>query len=212
MPQKSSLDRRYRQAANKEGTLELSTILIWVPALVALIVIISASVFAKARLGSPIGGLAWSFSGSWASNLTALMVLFTTLFAIDELPADPYVSADDYTALSVMFAAMVIVAPILFLLAASYEPGGVQGRVWGFLIAGVLILWAVIGQLGTTFVLSLDLARSNLHAGAAAVLIGLSGLALVSAAVHGIRSTAYALTSTEAAVQEALAPPVVLMP
>jgi hypothetical protein len=173
-------------------------LLIWVPAGLAVAIILFSWSRSKAGLGDKLGPPGWSFGNSWASSLTAALVLFQTFFGQNLLPASgTFMSGTMYGSLAAMFGGGLVAAPLIYLATGSYVKTGedvqTQGRVWGFLIAAAMVLWAVIGQLAETLMLALDLTRGNLPWIIARVFVVVAVLVLVAGGCHGARSTYYVL-------------------
>ena len=67
------------------------------------------------RLTDAVGPCNWDFSKSFASSITVLGALLTTVLAAKVPLASPsHVSAGDYAALSLFFGVLVVVAPLSF--------------------------------------------------------------------------------------------------
>jgi len=110
----------------------------------------------KMRMGSP----GWDFTKSWASNFTVVgAVLGTIVGATGVIPeVTQFFPKGSYAALNVFFGVLVVLAPFVYL--ATQHPkrshtrhGDMvdqpQGYVWSFLLATLITLWAVLGELGT---------------------------------------------------------------
>jgi hypothetical protein len=106
-------------------------------------------------MGSPT----WSFKDSWASNVTVASGALVTLLTFSSLPDQPFhFTKSGYAVLSFLFAALIGLAPILYNLLrkevdakdATDKPViQYQGYVASFLLACLLTLWGVGGQLAT---------------------------------------------------------------
>lgn len=117
----------------------------------------------KLALGSVPANVKWDFSKSWASNLTALGGVLSVVFAAKILPGQAttastaikpaFASANGYTALSLFFTILIVLAPFIYVALRSIPSGkkGIERRVAAvaLLAACWLTLWAVIGQLTT---------------------------------------------------------------
>lgn len=168
----------------------------FVPALLALLLVLDARKRSGAKWCDKLGPPGWRFSESWASSLTAILALFHALFAQNLLSADSFMPKADYAALSAMFGALVLAAPLVYLATARLKEGTelqLQGLVAGFVVGAFLVLWAVIGQLLLTALLAVDVGRQNLNVGIASVFVVLSIAALVAATVHGVRTVRFIL-------------------
>ena len=170
--------------------MTLGTWLILVPAIAAILIV---AVAWQGRPGDKLGPVNWSFNDSWASNLTVVLALFDSFFVDDLLPeSGTMVDPAIYSNLAILFAALVIVGPFIYTATSAQVVKGSesqrQGYVWTFAVSAALILWAVLGQLSTTFVLSLDLLESDMHKGVAWTLVFLAGTVLLAALAHSVRS------------------------
>ncbi len=116
------------------------------------------------KLSDGMGLPKWDFSQSWATTLTAAGGVLTILLSAEVLP-DIKVPGG----LGVFFGILVLVAPFLFSAfslrpvsdGTDAEPSrstAYQGYVGIYLIACLLTLWGVCGELATTMALFSDLA------------------------------------------------------
>jgi hypothetical protein len=114
------------------------------------------------KLADPLGEVEWSFTDSWASMLTAVGALLGTILAtsgILPMNAEP-LSSNALTGLNLFFGALVVIAPLIFSAVQMVQPPvkddegpRYKGFVWGFLLACLLTIWGVLGELGTLFLL-----------------------------------------------------------
>jgi hypothetical protein len=115
-----------------------------------------------------MGPVGWDFSQSWGSNLTAVGAVIATVLAANVLPNDTaYISSDGYTILSLSFGIMVVVAPFLYVATQRATPVAgaagpkLRGRVWAFLIACVVTLWGVLGELATSGMIFAEIEKAG---------------------------------------------------
>jgi hypothetical protein len=122
------------------------------------------------HLKERLGPVAWKFTDSWASNLTAVGAILGTLVSAELLPERRvYVSEDWLKALNVFFGVLLVVAPFVYssmrVPTKPYPEGDKEpeykGLVVGFLLACGITLWAVVGELMTTALFVLE-ARGKL--------------------------------------------------
>ena len=120
------------------------------------------------RLKDKAVGPKWSFD-SWATILTAVGALLTTVVAEVTLPEIPEeISKDDLVALSLAFAAMLVIGPFAFYATrpasepASDQESGFAGFNVMLLFACCLTCGAVIGQLATLTLLVWELVGGGL--------------------------------------------------
>jgi hypothetical protein len=174
-----------------------------VPLVIAAVMVLSAWSKSTANCCDKLGPPGWSFSTSWASNLTVVLAVFQMLFAQNLLSDAPYMPKTSYAALAAMFGALLIAGPFVYLGSGLLSLNDkkevqVQGRVWGFLLGATLVLWAVVGQLLETVVLSFDVARGGLDTAIACVFNGLSIAILAVAIWHGWRTVHFVLVNLHA--------------
>ncbi len=133
------------------------------------------------RLSAPLEEAVWSFSESWATNITLVGGLLGTALASVELETPTeYLKGNVYVGFYVLFSIMTVMAPLVYVvLSKSAEP---RGNVGGFLVAGGLTVWAVVGQIATLTLLLGEFAREGgFPPGSAWLLRGMlwGGMALV---------------------------------
>jgi hypothetical protein len=108
--------------------------------------------------GSPQmkGPAQWDLKESWASNLTAVGAIVTTVMAVKPIQEAAKLDVKLFV-LSLFFAALSVTTPFVYNALAT-EPRNrttngqvkeVEASLHWFLIASVMTLWAVIGQLLT---------------------------------------------------------------
>jgi hypothetical protein len=133
--------------------------IIWPALLVALAVGIGAVVLLKRdgiSMADPMGLPNWDFSQSWASTFTTVGAVLNGVISSQALPASPAaLSRQSYAGLGVLFATLVVLAPCLynFLRKLDRKAWQYHGRVWTFILAGVMTVWAALGQFATIAVL-----------------------------------------------------------
>jgi hypothetical protein len=142
----------------------------------AVMLILVAAIPGKfGKLGAVVAtGSSWSFSSSWLTNITALGAVLGTVLGATGFLADvlPGTDTGRFTGLSVLFGALVIAAPIVYLTASKWmfvsSSGGSPspnanantdtlvsvGRVWGVIAAAAITVAGVIGELGTLVTLT----------------------------------------------------------
>ncbi len=113
------------------------------------------------KLSSPLGPVSWKFSDSWASSFTLIEGALAAFFAGALLPNSPrHMPGPMYQALAAGFAVMALTAPLVYRgfsrTTADPDNAGYQGTVAGFLAAGLLTLWAVIGQAFTAILMAFE--------------------------------------------------------
>jgi hypothetical protein len=96
-------------------------------------------------------GPTWSFRDSWATNLTALGGTLATVLAASGFFSDvvPGLSTGTFVGFNLFYVALALLAPLVF--QAFYYKG--NPTYWGLLIAGWVVLVAVMGELATAVVL-----------------------------------------------------------
>ena len=110
------------------------------------------------KLRDRLGPANWDFSASFGSTLTVFGSLLGTILSASVLPDTSSAPPGTYAALNLLFGVIVVVAPFIY--TATQKPEQVhqdstitepqyQGYVRWFLIATVMTLWAVIGELAT---------------------------------------------------------------
>ncbi len=96
----------------------------------------------------------WSFGDSWASNLTGLGAVLGTVLAATGFLTEvlPGVSTGMFIGFSLLYGSLALLAPAAFTALCDAEGDSTYG---GLLVAGAIVLWAVLGELGTAVVLLL---------------------------------------------------------
>jgi hypothetical protein len=113
----------------------------------------------RKSLGKPMGGPQWSFGTSFATNFTVGTGLLGLVLGSSVITdALHYMSKAHYVVLSLMFAAILLIAPALFTFfstlhefpsASGPSVMAPAGPVWLFVLTSTLMIGAVIGQLFT---------------------------------------------------------------
>ena len=117
----------------------------------------------KDKLGPPD----WSFSDSFATNVTVVGALLATILAANAIPKVPTtLPATSFATLDLFFGTLVLIAPVLFAALSGSETvidpndpdkkkkiAQKQGIVLGFLLAAIGTAWGAIGQVVTVFYL-----------------------------------------------------------
>ena len=148
-------------------------LLVCVPLVVATVVVTLRAWIANSKypfqLNDRMGGLKWDFQDSWASNFTVVgAVLVTVLTSASTVAPNQMllITSSQYAATSLLFAVVVVVGAVSY--SATCRPtkvdlptGGTdvqqQGWVWSFLVAALLTLWAVLGQVLAVVLLVLEM-------------------------------------------------------
>jgi len=135
-----------------------------VACLVALVWLKKKGIAFSQRMGPP----AWNFADSWGTNITVGGGLLTTLLGFGALPEQThYLNKTAYLCLSLIFAALITVAPSIYALLRTpvNVPGAptpqYQGYVFSFALASGVTVWGALGQLGTVGLLFHELAAAR---------------------------------------------------
>lgn len=139
---------------------------------------------------SPVGPPNWDFTKSWASTITILGAVFGAFFS-QKIAATPrFVPDPGYPMLSVLFAVLVVVAPLVFRAISEEKPVLTPQGTWdiqyqgiarGFFVAMLLTLWATLGQLATLGALVVEvLAAGKVNAGLPLSLLIILAVALLA--------------------------------
>ncbi len=180
-------------------------VLIWVVALgIASLLVVGAKFWPPGlKLGKVMKGPPnWDTKGSWATNLTAVGAVLNLVSAENILPeTTKYLTSAQYSALALLFSALALIAPAIFIFinrrdpsqAAAAEPVA-QSWVWVFLLASIMTLWAVYGQLLLALLILDELRVANTLSTATFTIFALvvmgAGLLLMWYAPRKIRETA----------------------
>jgi hypothetical protein len=154
--------------------------------LIAAIVLIAAAWFFVVRpvsLTNPLGTLELKFTESFASSLTAAGALLGVVISAGVLPDETVVlSKAGFTSLNLIFGVAIVVAGLAY--SAGQKPvwqdvtgnptkqeSKFQGFVWPFLLAALITVWAVLGELWTLWLLVDELSQDKGFSGLAALAI-----------------------------------------
>jgi hypothetical protein len=165
----------------------------------ALVVIVVSLVWLSAKgikFSDRMGPPSWNFGDSWGTNITVGGALLTTLLGFSALPEQThYLNKIAYLCLSLIFAALITVAPSIYALLRS--PVNVtgsttpqyQGYVLCFALASSATVWGALGQLETVGLLFGELADARQISRpvlfSLVTILGLVGVLLV---VYGCRT------------------------
>jgi hypothetical protein len=154
--------------------------------LVALITTVACARRAHVAATSPVGPPKLDFAKSWGTNVAVFGVLFGTFFGARIVPTPKYVPDPGYALMSVLFALLALIAPVVFVVlsgptaerdSTSRDPH--NGTAQGFFFAMALTLWAALGQLATLGALTAEVISTNKVPDVTAVLL----LVLLAAAI-----------------------------
>ncbi|HEY1833396.1 MAG TPA: hypothetical protein VGG08_03080 [Solirubrobacteraceae bacterium] len=150
------------------------------------------------RLGEPAPPPQWSFE-SWATHLTAVGAVLGTVLGSASLPATPrQIDKTSLVSLSLLFGALVVVAPFVFQAIqsprASKPAGGDErsGYTWVLLLSCALTLGAVLGELATLGLAAWEITGGNKGGLAIESALGL----LAALALYYLLVTAWKAAST----------------
>lgn len=199
--------KRLRVLAAAPSRWQSSVIL--VSGSLALAVGLFAAIASSPRLRKRMGAPSWSGADSWGTNLTVGTGLVNGLLAIAVLTdTTAYMTKSSYTALSMVLASLVLLAPIVYGLfrrevditeeasesADPSAPGSLlaattkefEGYVIVFIVAGFLTLWASLGQLMTFALLIGELRIADvIGTGVAVVVVTLAAVVAVGLLIYG---------------------------
>jgi hypothetical protein len=100
---------------------------------------------------------------SWNSNLAVGGALLSALLAITALPAQThYMARSSYTVLTAVFAALVLLAPVVYGLLKADGNVSASSAMKMFAFCAAVTLWATLGQLGLTAILFYELMAARL--------------------------------------------------
>jgi len=155
---------------------------------VALITVGACAQRAGMPSNSTVGPPSYSIDKSWSTNLAVFGVLFGTFFSAKIVTTPKYVLDPGYALLSVLFALLALIAPIVFVALSDvklvYKSGSAipeiqsQGNASAFLITMLVTLWAALGQLATLGTLTAEVINAHKVADVTAILF----LILIAAA------------------------------
>ena len=190
---------------------------LWIPpaagALGGAIIAILAGVIAYRRvnprpgwswLGTGVNaGPAWTVSDSWVTNIAGVgAILGAVANALGGLGS--VISDKDATGvivLFIVFGGAAGIAPIVYAATAiqeSQELVQMVGSIWGFLLAGVVSLLAVLGELATIGLLIFEVGNSGAVKGIVVAFISVAGLIV---ALYSVRALVLFATPAAGAAQ-----------
>jgi hypothetical protein len=125
----------------------------------------------RINLLSPMGGATWDFQKSWGSNATIAAALLSSILGLFVFPEHPQMmTASSYRWLVGLFAALVVLAPLIYGLfqrdaqvtAANNTAGfASHGYLIMYLLAGGIVFWCALGQAVVLFLLILEFIQGN---------------------------------------------------
>jgi hypothetical protein len=162
--------------------------------------------------GARLGNAEWSFSESWATTLTAFAALLGTTLAADLFPEVSVSGSDEtepfptgsFTMLNLFFGAVVLLAPLVYAATKERHKQGIYvGVVWGLLVACVLTLWGVLGQLGTLMLMVVpELEKQEVFGESALIVVQLTLLGgAVCIMIYAVRNILWKLQDDVVAVK-----------
>lgn len=162
-----------------------------------------AGVSSASKLGPP----AWDFTKSWATNVAVFGALFGT-FTTKIVPDPKYVLDPGYPLLSVLFALLALVAPIVFAALSEVKPvtkssladSQSQGTVTGFFIAMLFTLWAALGQIATLTALTFEVINTHKVPDVTAIMLLILLIAAVAVLLYAWRTAGLVLERQKKAV------------
>ena len=134
---------------------------VWIGIAISALAVLVSVFRLQDRLDKPLGLPAWDGTGSWATNLTVIQSVLTSLVSSTLFSVTHHLLKNEYTSLSLLFSVLVLIAPVVYSLIrkpsekASTTLGQPQyeGYVWLYLVASGLTLWGVFGQLATVIIM-----------------------------------------------------------
>jgi hypothetical protein len=133
--------------------------------ILAVIVTFISAILLTIRNSSPLDRMGpgkWDYNQSWASTITGMGLILGSVLSAQVLPAAPiHLPKQSYGALGVLFAALIVLAPLLYNMVRfpvqvhpdPKQPDKTeiqyQGFVGVFLVASTLTVWGATGQLIT---------------------------------------------------------------
>jgi hypothetical protein len=184
---------------------------LWIPTLAAaiaavVIVLLAGGIalrmsngmpFSSWIAGSVYAGPAWTAKDSWVTNIAAVGALLGAVITDSGgvlksviLPT-PGAGA---TLLFLIFGGAAAIAPVVYGATAKLESQGITqtaGSVWGFLLAGVASLFAVLGEMATMGLLACAISDSTDTKWAVVVALGIGAIAV---GAYSVRSLMYFAT------------------
>lgn len=161
--------------------------------------------------GIRVGPVGWDFSKSWATNVTVLGAALTALLGSHVVAAPKLVPDGGYALLSVLFAALVAVAPLTFRALSTQSrvltPEGTtdfqfQGSAGGFLMSVILTTWGSVGQVATIIALVLEVLVSGSPQPFVSIPLLVLLLGVIAVLIAYVRSTVGPLLDHQSRVDE----------
>ena len=179
-------------------------VFLWAPFVFALIFVLIcwATWRPKLKPGDPVGSVTLDFTKSFASTLTAVGALLGTLLSSSALPEETsWLTKEEYTALNVVFGVLIAAAGIVYVASQRECPvkdaagnTGTQylGRVWAFVLACVLTIWAVVGEVAVLFaIIAIELGGGSFTAAANDLLGLIVALTVVPMLIYAAKSMSW---------------------
>lgn len=130
----------------------LARVLLWSGVIAGILVFLVFLTLAnkKPKRVLPVGPT-WTFSQSWATNLTAVVPILGTVLAASGFFSSvlPGLSIGMFIGFNLFYGALVLIAPVVFQMCSW----GGQSTYPGLLAAAGIILWALVGEFWTATVL-----------------------------------------------------------
>jgi hypothetical protein len=167
--------RRLRVLASSPSNWQ--TVVVLLPAVLAALMTVGVAVKLAEKtvtLSHRMGAPSWKASESWSSNLTVGAGLVTGAIALVSSDLTVFMTKPSYGVVSMLFASLVLLAPIVYGLArqsANASTPEFVGPVWAFLAAGLLTVWASGGQLLTFALIIGEIWRARTISGEVASLV-----------------------------------------
>lgn len=156
--------------------------LIWIPLGVAVLIGLISLWRLREKLGKRMVFPEWT-SSSWMTNLTVVgAVLTTTTSAIGAVKQPQLLQLAEYTVLSVLFGALVLIAPLAYnSIRLAQDPNAgpsYGGYVWLFIATITFTLWGAFGQFLLIYYYFDEVAKARLISRSGSLMFN-SGIALV---------------------------------
>jgi hypothetical protein len=167
--------------------------------LLLLTILTGAWAYGETHLKKKAPGPKWSFS-SWATTLTAVGALLSTVVAAATYPSEPaQISKDSLVALALLFGALVVVGPFVFQAIRNPkanpadQEAGLWGYSWALLLSCAITCGAVLGELGCFGLLAWELIPER----GWAIIALLAILVIAGLAIFYFLVTAWSLAKTD---------------
>ena len=145
----------------------MQDLVIWGSFGVSIAVALAAGISVRDKLFSKMGSTSWSFSQSWASNITVVsgLVGITVLGYIPKEAGSPILLESQYKILFLIFVLFAALAPLVYNFSRHTEVKGDQiianGKAFMFILASVFTIWSSTGQLATQALLIQELRNAK---------------------------------------------------